>query len=352
MLERKMNTFKKTMMLLLLSILFNACEEEVIVDSTIKNVDILVSYDTGLDWITFPDNTIKLNDPYNSNNSDQITEPITKMYEYLGVFYFIIPNENRILAVRSEDFKLIAEYNFTDMDLKPTDMCFPNGTDAYVIHKDTTLYSVLDIHNGVIYDHFILGRKPIDVQSSGNKVFFAMPDRNRIDVINVSTREQIDTIFTSKVPILLNVSDKNNELIIVSLGEGKSEYGENIKSKSSIAYVDLNSLETVSTTDLDYGTIGAVDVIPYDIVTTYQEWTYILTNHGILRADNRFKDRIRPFYNKEFDKIFYAPQISSIILSKTEGNSTVLTQLDEQSGSRLSEVSSANKVETILPISN
>ncbi|MCX6147365.1 MAG: hypothetical protein NTW25_08965 [Candidatus Kapabacteria bacterium] len=336
-----------------LVIVINSCkQEEVIIDNTNKSYNVLVSVGGGspkLSIYSFPDGKLVNDNLLGNLNSQIVTSKVTKIAEYLGNLYLIMPSSHKIEVISKADYKQIATYDFTSLQLTPTDICFPNATDAYVAMKDSNLIELIDIHFNKIVKSIKVGNNPSSIAASGNQVYVANQASNNVTVIDLSLNKGVvATIDVAPNPNIIGFT-ASNDVYVVSIGNGKID--TMAKSVSKITYINPLTRTITSSLDLGYGTTApALNQIPFDIANSNKTYGYIPTSEALFRVDLKYKDKVKLVTKATYDKVYFYFGNRSVILMKKMNGLTNFSIADEINVLELSNFNINAEVEAILPL--
>lgn len=347
---------KKTILILsvtLLSIISSCKQEDVFIDNTSKTFNVLVGVggsNPKLNIYSFPDGTLIKDNVLGNLNSQIISSKVTKIAQYLDNLYLIMPESHKIEVISKKDYKQVATYDFTSFQLTPSDICFPNATDAFVAMKDSNLIALLDIHFNKFVKTIKVGNSPSSIAASGNQVYVANKNSNNITVIDLSMNKGVvASIDVAPNPAFIDFTS-NSEVVVFSIGNGKIDTLS--KSSSKVTYINPLTRNVISTLDLGIGsTINALNQVPLSFANSNKSYGYIPTNEALLRIDLKNRDRIKLISKTTYDKVFFNfASTRSLILMRKSNNTTSFSIADEIDVIETNNFIINENIESILPL--
>jgi DNA-binding beta-propeller fold protein YncE len=287
---------KKSILFIILSIIILSCsQDEKIINNTEVDWKLLVARGGSnpvISLIDMPESSELVPDIIAANNDFQLTANVSKIKEYGGLLYILLPTEYKILVIGNSDFKKVTEYDFSADKLEPSDICFlTNGTTAYVSHGNDSAVTVLDIFNKTIAKRITCGKNPVSVSCSGNQIITANQGENTISIIDSRTNELAAKYPTYPYPSFVQFASNGYEAVVVCLGSGKLN-PEEVKSPAMIIIFDIEERAEKGTYELGYQANQALTNVPADLGISASDWAFIPTNNGYLRFDIRRKEKV------------------------------------------------------------
>lgn len=326
-----------------LSVFLFSCNEDKIVDETSNQFKVLIASGENSSKLALYDyNTMDVINPdvMQNVNATDLPGKVTKITAFANNIYLLIPDAFKIIALNALTYKEAATIDFSADNLKPTDICFPNATDAYVAHSNSNKVSLVDITVFKRARVIEVAENPTSIISSGNQVYTSNLASNSISVIDTRTRNQVNLIKDIKAPLLTDITGNGKQAIIIAAGSGK--YDQQPKSDAQAIFIDVNTSLIAKTVALNADNVKAVDVKPVAVANTAKEWAFIVTDKQFIRVDTRSDYRVNLVNKKIFTNIIYDIKRRQLMLIEDRNGVYYLTAADEGSG--------AAKSSKILPL--
>ena len=230
---------------------------------------------------------------------------VSKIYHFSGKFYLMMPEDKKIIVLNKADRSLHGVIELTGFPKKPDDMTFaPNGTTAYVNFEDDSVVSVIDITVNQSAKTVKFNSVISDVLCNGNVLYAAGLTSDELYAVSTTDNSLIKTVKTPARPYLLEFTNKNNELYVISAGIGKHTLEDGL-SPANVTFYKPETLEKVKTFELAIPQLPAQDLVPFDVVNTVNDWSFVITQNYIVRFDASNRGRTRFFFQGKFEYQFY-----------------------------------------------
>ncbi len=259
------------------------------------------------------------NDLYSQMQEPALTSPITKIKEYGGKLFCLIPNEDRIDIIDKDSLYLVKTLDLSSSNLEPTDICFANSTDAYICHGNDSTVSLFDMFNLKIARTIKVGHNPVSIASAGNQIFVTNQSDNTVSIIDSRTHKVEKVIDVQFAPSFVATSGDWEKAVVISLGRGKLNGNEN-KSEAKISFINVASRELTNTIDLGNTKITAKEQYPIDFIITKYDWAFILTKTNLLRLDVRREKGINTLSDDSYNGIVYSALRNLIAIIDNDKN--------------------------------
>jgi YVTN family beta-propeller protein len=343
----------KTKLFLLLSamVLIVSCSsEEKLVDSSIDNWVFLTSQKgvPSISLINQAGQIIK-NDVYSENNGKSLVEAPSKIIEFREYLYLLFPNQNKIEVLTKNNYKIYKTIDFTAEGLIPSDMCFPNGTDAYICHGNDTLVSLVDLTNFVIARRIKVGKYPVSITCAGNQIFTTNIGDNTISVIDSRTHKEENVIKVSAAPAFVRPTADEKKVFVVSLGNGKSDTNTT-KSPAVITAIDVDSKAILRELELNSAKTTATDQYPIGLAISKTNTAIIMTKSSLLRLDVRNPETVRLVEEKAYKGLVYNFNRDEMIYINSVGGSFQIITGFSASGAKKATISIPAEPSTVHPL--
>jgi YVTN family beta-propeller protein len=333
-----MKYFLLPSVIVLFLLLVSCNQEEKLIDSTNDEWQLLVANNDGspvLSHYKMPALTLVSNDVYFDNNGEKLVGDVTKIAEFMDVIYLFIPSKYRIETISAKTFKKLATIDFSAKSLVPSDICFPNATDAYICHGNDTLLTIWDMYFLKKKDTTIsVGKHPVSIACSGNQIYTANQGDNTVSVIDSRSHMQEAVIPVAPYPTYIKSKNNGTEFIVLSLGSGKIDLSEN-KTAAIASFIDINTRKVTATQEIGYGAYKSVNQIPQGFAVTNTDWGFIPTNEALLRLDTRSRNRVILVTKISATWIAFNNKFDEIIYLKKEGANCQIITADVVSGAAI-----------------
>ncbi len=331
-----------------------ACnDDEKLIDNTKETWKMLVSRDSGnprIEFLEFPSGKLISQDIISGNNDFTLTANPTKIKIYRSMLYLLIPSEYRILIFTLSNFKLAFEIDFSAENLEPTDICFlPNGTTAYVCHKNASLVTILDIYYFKKAKQIIVGKNPTAIACAGNQIYVANYGNNSISVIDSRTNEVEAEIKLSPKPAFLDFDVTGKVAVVVSIGQGKDE--QIIEKSPAVAtFINVETRQIENSIELGYQANKSIEQIPTALSISETNWAFVTTNELLFRIDLRRKDRIIFVNRFKYFGTLYNYYKKEIWLIRDDGNEYSLIISNQTTGAVIQRFNLGQDIYAIQPL--
>ncbi|MBM2814902.1 MAG: beta-propeller repeat protein [Ignavibacteria bacterium] len=303
---------------ILVLILISCTQDEKIIDNSKETWNILIATDnTQLKILEMPSGKLSGEDIYFANNGEMLPGKVETIKEFRDTIYLIIPSAYKIIVVDSKKFKKITVIDFSTEGKIPSDICFPNATDGYVCHGNDSTVTLIDLTNFIKARVIKTGRNPISIACCGNKIFTANRGDNTVSIIDSRIPDVVATLPVADNPAFSACNNGWNAAII-SLGAGKD--GDlKPKSEAKITFIDLVKFTIISSLDIGFGALKAIDQVPSGLAITPDNIGFIPTNNAFFRLDTRLQERMQMLSYTKILMINYNYKRNELLLVRTDG---------------------------------
>lgn len=335
--------------LLAVTLLLPSCSpDERVIDSANPSWRIIAATagePTALALITEPANTVSSTDAYNTANGKSLTGKVTKIAEYRDLLYLLMPETNTIEVVDVKNFKAVATVSTGQR--KAIDICFANGTTAFLANDDSTV-SVLDITVQRITQEIAVGKKPKAIAAMGNRVGVCNQQSNTISIIDTRSRTVTATIPVKHAPTFIVPDADTTEFVIVSLGEGKIET-QDIFTPPYLTTLNAFTASITAEVELEEAGVDPASIIPRGLAVTPAEIAFIPLGSQIIQVDTRNHLFYSYGENGSFDYCFYNFRRQEMVAARTSDATSEVLIMDAGSGKATSRFTLPMTVRAILP---
>lgn len=319
-------------LVLLCGLVLAACKpEEITINSPYVNWKLLAvtGDDPGrLAVIDQPENSVLQPDAYQAANGSPLPGRITHMVAFRDTLYLFIPEQRTIEIVsRFGSYKRVATLNFTDEDMIPADIAFPNATTGYIAFSNKDAVGVIDLtqlHTGEQDRIFIstipVGRHPSSIAALGNKILTANRDDNTVSVIDSRTNDVVKTLPVHDVPLFIRTDADGTEALLVSAGAGKLESGEGMTTARA-QFIDAEELVVDRSFTLYDRPADSLDAIPAGLVISQDEFAFIPLQTALVVLNTRKnQSSLRSIDRKQYGSVSFNRPRNEIIALEATGN--------------------------------
>ena len=309
--------------LVLFLIVFSSCREDEIIGEQIIDQKFLIATDSDTPDLVLYDykNGLMSNDIFFETNNKKLSGRVTKIKEWGGLLYLLIPSAYKIEVINKDTYKSIATIDYSDKQLEPTDICFPNPTDAYVCHGNDTLVSLVDIYNMEIDQYIKVGVKPVSIAVAGNQIFVTNQLSNSISIIDSRTIKVTTTKSFETAPSFVDVKDDWTLAFVVSLGNGK--INTNNKTAAKGAIFDKETKNKLSEIELGTLKTNAVEQFPIRMIVAKNDYAFILSKTHLLRLNIERPTSINTLKDDPYKDLVYFKLRNQLILV-SEANEVIV----------------------------
>jgi len=266
------------------------------------------------------------------SNGIENNSQISNIREFQNKVYILVPDENKMVVLDSEADTLIAVNQFPDAS-GPMDINFTNIADGFVSFRNAPYIANYDlVYNEIV--RYIDGSSTISsINSVGSFVYLTEPQSSSISVVDIRNYRESAQINLPTPPAMASITSKN-ELIVVT----DKQSNEDGQIPAKIHYINPGSNTIRASFDFGDTRINANDITTNDILSTTLSFTFVATNLGLIRIDNRVDDRFVNITDRQFNQIEYGPNFDSILLLEQVGNSSNLVISNSRSGALVDEI--------------
>lgn len=311
----------KQNLLFLLILFLTACNEEKIINDVVINQNFIIAVDSANPKLILYDTKdgILSDDIYFDKNGKKLTGDISKITEYGGMIFLLMPTVYKVEIIDKFNFKSIATIDFSNERLEPTDICFANSTDAYICHGNDSTISLLDVYNMAVARRITVGKHPVSIAAAGNQIFVTNQFDNTVSIVDSRTHQEEAVLNVGTAPSLVAINGENEKALVISLGDGKLN-PEKTKTASIATFIDVATRKIGKKLELGTLKTKAVEQYPIKIVLTLNDWAYIQTKTHLLRLDAKRESGINTL-STEFNKdIVYHKLRNQLLIVNGQGN--------------------------------
>jgi len=237
-------------------LIFISCsKEDILIDNYSNNFSfIFQTSDNNLQKISTKDNLIsEILQNFNFGKIDV-------MKNFRGKFYFISSENKKIFVIKENTFE-IEEIDFSDLNLVPIDICFPNATDAYVAHSNENCVTILDLTNNKISEiRITVSGFAGKIAGVGNQVHLTIPDKNLVEIIDTRTNKVEKSLTVSDKPTFVEFFDDGTKSVVISMGNGKEINSSQEMTSAKFTVIDVLEQKIIS--EMKIGDNAEVSIIP------------------------------------------------------------------------------------------
>lgn len=326
---------KTKILISLLALIFISCnKEERLIDNSVNANDIYIanSETNEVSIYEFPAMTLLVDKLLESNGVD-ISSNISNIREFQGKVYILVPDESKMFVFDSEADTLIKTNEFPNSS-GPNDISFSNIADGFVTFKNAPYVANYDlVYNEIV--RYIDGGSVINsINSAGSFVYLTEPQSSSVSVIDIRNYRESNQIDLPIPPTVSSITS-GNELLVVS----NRISNENNQIPAQIHYINTGSNTLRESFEFGDARINANNLESYDILSTSLSYTFVATNLGYIRIDNRVDNRFAIITERQFEQIEYGPNFESILLLERNEDNSNLVISNSKSGAIVDEVS-------------
>lgn len=324
--------------LIVLFLFFSSCkQEEKLIDNTTDEWQLLVANNDGtpaLSLYKMPELTLISHDIYFDSNGEKLVGDVTKIVDWGDTLYLFIPSAFRIEVIQGKTFKRIITLDYSAEQRVPSDICFPEGSNAYICHGNDSMVTIFDrIFVKKAERKIITGKNPVSIAASNveNKeyIYVANQGDNTVTVIHSNVIEAV--IPVAPCPTFIEPKNDGKQMIVISLGNGKLGTSEN-KSAAIATFIDVEKKSIISTLDIGSSTYKAIDQVPKGFAVTNKDWAFVPSNDVLLKLNTRDRTVVRFVSKIPVTWIGYNNRRKEIIYLKKVGADSQVVTADVDTG--------------------
>lgn len=344
---------RKTLLLIPFLLLMISCtSKENIIDGFAdpwRAMLIIESPQPAIGILSLPDNQLINQDVYFSANGKQLSSAPTKAADFRNHIYLLFAEEYKIEILDKSTFIVTSVIDFSAGNLKPTDICFPNSTDAYVAHGNDSVVSLLDITVFQIARSIRVGKFPVSISVAGNQIYTANFGDNTVSIIDSRTHTEVGKIGVAPCPIFVLPNNNGDEMLVLSAGRGKIP-SESEKTPAVINFINIANRSVISSLEIGVGAQKAIDQIPYGLAVSQKDWAFIPTNTSLFRVDLRSKQRVSIASSKKYTALSYNFRRLEVLLLGRDGSASWFETADQATGKTVHRYNLPSDVSILLPL--
>jgi|GEM_PF-1604509 YVTN family beta-propeller protein len=333
--------------------LLSACSsEENLLNSNDGQFRLLFLDNTAIDnlkLIKLPEGNLVYDDLLSLLASIHVADSITKIKYNQYKLYLLAPKSHKIYIINADLSRGLSVIDFNDTGAEPTDICFPNSTDAYVCHENNSTVSLVDLEFNQIARTIPVGEKPAAIACSGNLIFTACALSNAVYVIESNTHKVEKVIPTKPYPCLAEVSADGSKLAVVCAGDNKF-IASGTPTEAYYQLYDVATQSLVNERMLGTSQTMALEQFPNGIAVSPRNWAFISTSTHLFRIDVTGANYISIAGKGEYYNPYYNVWRDEIMVLKSSASGTSIISADPSNGSKLFESLINSKIITGFPI--
>lgn len=341
----------KIFALLLVIVVFASCSsKEKVINPIDENRSFMISTDVGgytLKGINLPSGNIHEQDYYRKFFAEEAKNKITAIADNGFDIFFFVPDDMKILVVGKSDLLMKAVIDFSPYGLKPVSITFANATDAYVLNQGSNDVSIVDLTVYEVARNIKCGIHPVGISSYGNQVHIADKTANLVHIIDTRTKKLEESIQVHPGPTFIRFTNDGKKSIVISTGVSGTE-PHTTKNIALVTYIDVEKRTVLSTLDLGFGLLAAVEQYPRGFEVTETDWGFVQTQMGLFRLDMRNPDKIALMMRTAYDGIAYNREKAELILF-TSGDNSEISLADDSVAGIFQTAKFAGKIFAIYP---
>ncbi|MFP4370305.1 MAG: YncE family protein [Candidatus Kapaibacterium sp.] len=325
----------KLLFVLLLLLIVSCADDSRVVDNNDARNSMLLSYenpDPRIGWFSFSEKKISGPDPYFEANGSYIQGTVTEIRYFNNRYYMLVPEHSKIV-ITDKDFAHIADISFADEGYKPIGICFPNATDAWVIHEGIARISVIDITVNEKALEIALSAAPSSIACLGNTVVTANTGDNSLSIVRSNTLAEEAVIPVSPEPFKADITPDGEKIFYVCRGAGKTVNQQGAKTDAMIGYISINSGSIIKEIPLGTGIIPAIDEFPLDYTITSNNLAFVITENVLYRVNLKYNSDPVFLGRLRYDRIYFNFMTGKLVLYSNKESGTELYINNDATGS-------------------
>lgn len=321
---------KKLIVAVLAALTLVACSDDKVVDNS--NVGFLTLAAVGgsndLRVVDLADGSIVYQDVLSEVAGVKANSKITRIKEFGGAFFICVPDDYKIYSIDKQTFELLDEIDFSEEELTPHSICFPNSSNAYVACSNSNVVKVYDLKNRELARTIEVRDAPVDIAGVGNQVYTANRDDNTLSIIDTREHKQVALMPVSDAPYFLETAPQREKIIAVSLGAGKIDTNDQ-KTAAKMYLIDYSNRTIVSEKEIGFEpTFDPKEVTPFGIAVTRLEQVYFPTDMALFKTDAFSAQYVGLMNRFDYRSASYSYSKDKLILLKNMDNNMSIVVAD------------------------
>lgn len=301
--------------------------------------------------VNLADATTLYDDIFAQVNSISAPDSISTMKMFRENIFIFFPNIKKIIVLNKDSFKIVAEVDFSNEGLIPTDICFANATDAYIAHSNSNKVSLLDLTNFQVARQITVGKYPTAITASGNQVYTANYGDNTVSVIDSRTNKQEAVISVAPNPSFIGTNSDGKEVLVVSIGTGKGD-GNATSSPAIATFIDVASRSKLQETQIGTAATPAIYVVPQSLAISGKDYAFVSTATNFLRISMKSRTSFMNIGRFVYSQVVYNSYKKLLLAIATDenGNSQKVAVCNSITGAVLYHQPLPSGTQCLLPI--
>lgn len=295
--------YKIFSMVILLVLLFSCSSEERLIDNSKTNLNLYGATNNGEVYIMNYENK----ELTNTNILEEFNIPndrVKKFREFKNKIYVIFETHNFIFVYDKVDPSESFKIDFQNNEVV-SDIVFSNVSDAFILFEDKIYVQIYDLVNKKVAGAISLNFPLNHIVAYENKVYVSSTDAAKCFVIDVRTYNKTNELTTGNNISKLLITGLNELLVIENSDESNPAYAR---------YFDLETYNQIELFEIGNNLKSADEILIQDGTITPLDFSFLITNNGMLRLDLRVRNRIFDLNDNIYNQIYYSSQVNGLFL--------------------------------------
>lgn len=281
-----------------------------------------------------PENRVLQKDAYEASNGSPLADSVASVVAFRDTLYLFMPQKYTVEVVaRFANYKRVATLDFSEQQLMPVGIAFPNATTGYIAFSNANSVGVIDITqlptnnmDNIFITTIPVGNHPVSIAALGNKVLTANRDDNTVSIIDSRTNTVAKTLPVHAAPLFIRTDADGEEAVLISAGAGKLAV-DDPKTSCKAQFIGAASLDITRSFTLYDRAKDSLDVVPLGLTISRDEFAFIPTQTALLALSTRERQTsMRSLERKEYHATFYNPLRNEVLaLNTADSRVTVFT---------------------------
>ncbi len=335
-----MKSFIKILASIIFTLIFLiSCSNEKLINEGSADKDFLATTYDGNAHIArfkFPSGAKVSDDLYQQANQSYISKnEIKNLRTFLKYIFICIPDDYKVVVLDKNTFQQVAIIDFTENQLKPTDITFANATEGYLIFKDAPKVALLDIYYFKFVKFIDLDENASSISAIGNQIYVTVPKLNKVSVIDSRFHSTVADINVANVPYMVTPTNDGTKFVVINAGSGKIEGdASETLTKPSISIIDVATRQVIKNEEINPPKADLTSQLVHSLVVTNNDWAFLLTQDYLIKIDLLNPGFSLVVENKQYKLLYENSVYNQVFVSLVNETQSIIYQLDPITGKK------------------
>jgi hypothetical protein len=286
-------------------------------------------------------------DAFYSANAKRL-DKITQIVEFRDLLYIFQSKSHKITIATRDSLKVIKELTWSDSEIMPSSIAFPNATTGFVSFADTSIIAVLDLTNFVVARYIKVEAPVTFLENADYYILGVSPANGTLIIIDSRTYSVITSKPIGDYPFSLGYNSFRNTVYTICMGNGKIDTSVE-KSPAKLVAITYPDFNISSQTELNIGSISSKTLIPSGLSVPGKYFGFISTLSGLLRFSLTNPSQIQRYIAGEFTNIMYDYRKDQVLALSRSGDQTLLYVINPNDASIISKYTFNRRISLVFP---